>query len=75
MGFLRITIVESFRGLRKLSGGPWLSKRGFARAKTPKTPSPEIYFLCGLCAFAGDSPSFGCGSAALGASWCYRFLF
>jgi hypothetical protein len=39
---LRITIVESFRGLRKLSGGPWLSKRGFARAKTPKTPSPEV---------------------------------
>jgi hypothetical protein len=36
---LRITIVESFRGLRKLSGGPWLSKRGFARAKTP---SPEV---------------------------------
>jgi hypothetical protein len=22
--------------------------------------------LCGLCAFAGDTPSFGCGSAALG---------
>jgi hypothetical protein len=45
MFFLRalcITIVESFRGLRKLSGGPWLSKRGFARAKTPKTPSPEV---------------------------------
>jgi hypothetical protein len=39
---LRITIVESFRGLRKLSGGPWLSKRGFARAKTPRTPSPEV---------------------------------
>jgi hypothetical protein len=25
---LRIAIVESFRGLRKLSGGPWLPKTG-----------------------------------------------
>ena len=29
-----------------------------------------IFFdLCGLCAFAGDIPSFGCGGAALGPSW------
>jgi len=48
---LRSTILEDFRSLRKLSGGPWwLSKRGFARAKhvlseaegTPRTPSPEV---------------------------------
>jgi hypothetical protein len=25
--------------------------------------------LCGLGVFAGDIPSFGCGSAALGPSW------
>jgi hypothetical protein len=23
-----------------------------------------VFFLCGLCAFAGDTPSFGCGYAA-----------
>jgi hypothetical protein len=27
------------------------------------------FFLCGLCAFARGIPTFGCGSAALGASW------
>jgi hypothetical protein len=24
-----------------------------------------IFFLCGLCVFAGDNPSFGCGSSAI----------
>jgi hypothetical protein len=24
-----------------------------------------LFFLCGLCVFAGDPPSFGCGSTAL----------
>ena len=28
-----------------------------------------IFFLCGLRAFAGDIPNFGCGSAALAPSW------
>jgi hypothetical protein len=28
--------------------------------------SPLFSDLCGLCVFAGDNPSFGCGSAALG---------
>jgi len=63
---LRAAIVEGFRGSRKFSGGPWLPGWGFARAKTPRAPSPEVKFLCGLCAFAGDIPSFGCGSAGLG---------
>jgi len=30
------------------------------------TQKPEYPFLCGLCAFARDIPSFGCGVAALG---------
>jgi hypothetical protein len=59
-------MLESFRSLRKFSGGRGYPKRGFARAKTPRTPSSEVQFLCGLCAFAGDIPSFGCGFAALG---------
>lgn len=28
--------------------------------------SPLFSDLCGLCVFAGDNPSFGCGYAALG---------
>jgi hypothetical protein len=40
-------------------------------AKARRTPSSEnyfIHFLCGLCVFARDIPSLGCGSAALGFS-------
>jgi hypothetical protein len=33
---LRITIVESFRGLRKLSGGPWLPKTGICSRQDAK---------------------------------------
>jgi hypothetical protein len=33
---LRITIVESFRGLRKLSGGPWLPKTGICSCQDAK---------------------------------------
>jgi hypothetical protein len=66
-------MLISFRGLRKFSGGPWLSKIGISCAKTPRTPTPEVQFFCGsfdaaqdmLCAFARDIPSFGCGVAAL----------
>jgi hypothetical protein len=25
----------------------------------------RFFFLCGLCVFAGDTPNFGCGVAAL----------
>jgi hypothetical protein len=46
-----------------------LSHKEFARAKTPRTPSPEVYFLCGLCAFARDIPSSSCGSAGLYCLW------
>jgi hypothetical protein len=37
-------------------------------AKARRTPSSEnyfIHFLCGLCVFAGNIPSFGCGLVAL----------
>jgi hypothetical protein len=37
-------------------------------AKARRTPSSEnyfIHFLCGLCVFARDIASFGCGCAAL----------
>jgi hypothetical protein len=33
---------KSLRTLRKFSGGRGYPKRGFARAKTPRTPSPEV---------------------------------
>ena len=32
----------------------------------PRTPRSESFFLSDLCAFAGDIPSFGCGSTVLG---------
>jgi len=35
-------MLKSLRTLRKFFGGPSLSKRGFARAKTPRTPSSEV---------------------------------
>jgi len=44
----------------------------FPPAKVGRTPSSEnyfIHFLCGLCVFAGDIPSFGYGSAGLSPSW------
>jgi hypothetical protein len=34
-----------------------------------KTFPPLISELCGLSAFAGDIPKFGCGAATLGPSW------
>ena len=36
---LRITIVESFRSLRKFSGGPWLSKTGICSRPDAKSGS------------------------------------
>jgi hypothetical protein len=44
---------------------------------TPRTPSWESFFLCGLCVFAGDTPCFGCGVATwvlLGCSCLDRFV-
>jgi hypothetical protein len=35
--------------------------------------SPLSSDLCGLCVFAGDNPSFACGSAALGLGGEYSF--
>jgi hypothetical protein len=42
--FLRLCIAmhKSLRTLRKFSGGRGYPKRGFDRAKTPRTPSPEV---------------------------------
>jgi hypothetical protein len=39
---LRTTVLKSFRSSRKFSVARGYSKRGFARAKTPSTPSPEV---------------------------------
>jgi hypothetical protein len=44
----------------------------YSPAKARRTPSLEnyfIHFLCGLCVFAGDIPSFGCGVAARGSMY------
>src|SRR6266568_9314931 len=73
---LHTTILESFGSSHKFSDGSNSRTRRFTRAKTPRTPSPEVKFLCGpfdvaqdmLCAFARDIPSFGCGFAALSSS-------
>ena len=59
------TIVENFRSLRKCSGSRRLSDSDIPRAKAPRTPSSERFFLCGLCIFARDTPTFGCGFATL----------
>jgi hypothetical protein len=37
-----VLLFESFRSLRKFSVARGYSKQGFARAKTPSTPSPEV---------------------------------
>jgi hypothetical protein len=41
------------------------------RAKSQDAKFLEFFWLLTsrLCVFAGDIPIFGCGSAALGASW------
>jgi hypothetical protein len=50
---LRITVVESFRGLRKFVGGPWHFKNGDLLA--PRRQERQVrncFCLCDLCAFA-----------------------
>jgi hypothetical protein len=73
---LRTTIVDNLRGLGKFSESQIPLDSDIPPAKAQSTPSwnrninnfATILFifsdLCGLRAFAGDTP--GCGSAALG---------
>jgi hypothetical protein len=42
---------------------------GIYSRQDAKMLSSELFSLGGLCAFARDIPVFGCGVAALGASW------
>jgi hypothetical protein len=61
---LFIATLKNFRGFRKFSGGPWLSKAGIcSRQDAKNAKSGSLIFFA---AFARDIPSFGCGSAALG---------
>jgi len=49
-----------------------LSDSDIPRAKDAKVAKLEIYFISSFApfaCFARDIPSFGCGYAALGASW------
>jgi len=41
-------------------------KNGICSRQDAKNAKSGSLISCGLCAFAGDIPTFGCGSAALG---------
>jgi hypothetical protein len=58
-------MLQHFSDPRKFySPSDW--ENGFPRAKSPGAPGSESLFLAlHLCVFAGDIPSFGCGSVAL----------
>ena len=57
-------MVQNLRSVRKVLGN---SDSDIHLAKSAKF---EIMnFLCGLCVFARDIPTFGSGFAALGPSW------
>jgi hypothetical protein len=57
-------MVQNLRSVREVLGN---SDSDIHLAKSAKF---EIMnFLCGLCVFARDIPTFGSGFAALGPSW------
>jgi len=66
--------LKNVRKLRNFSVGPWLSKTRVCSRQDAKNAKSGSLISCGpfdvaqdmLCAFARDTPSFGCGFAALG---------
>jgi hypothetical protein len=54
--FVFFALFESFRGLRKFSGGPWVSKNGDLLAPRRQERQVRKFTFCGLCAFARDIP-------------------
>jgi len=73
-GFARAkSVLSEAEGAPKTpSDGHGLSSRANARDLRKISPfgrNDNALFLCGLCAFARDIPSFGCGFAALRSLW------
>jgi hypothetical protein len=62
-------MLNSFRGLCKLFDGPELWDAGICSRQDAKNAKLKDFCLGGLCAFARDISTFGCGSAALCSSW------